>query len=70
MLFGIMAAVIIVAASSPCWWWPQEILGRYKELGRKKHNEERTDVEEGKLMSKGKEHFPTDLLCRTTGATG
>lgn len=43
---------------------------KYKELGRKKHNEERIDVEEGKLMSKGKEHFPTELLCRTTGATG
>lgn len=40
ILSGIMAAAVTVAASCPCWWWPQEILGRSKELGRKKHNEE------------------------------
>jgi len=48
MLSGIMAAAI-VAASSPCWWWPQGILGRYKEPGRKKHNEE-TPYCEGKEL--------------------
>lgn len=65
VLPGVMTAAITAAASSP-WWWPQEVSGRYKELGGKKHEEtryrkgERTEAEEGRLIPKGEKHFPTD----------